>query len=91
MRRDAPWMEQLDERILEHLADEPWSSPAVMATYPGFRASTARLRERCAVLSDVGLAAPLYPGADAHELTAAGQRYLDGRLDASLLRAAADH
>ena len=76
-------MQQLDDRILEHLAEEPWSSPTVMAAHPDFRASRGRLAERCAVLASVELVAPI--GERTVEITQWGRLYLEGDLDAATL------
>lgn len=74
-------MQQLDERILEHIRDEGWSSPSVMATHHLFNyASEARIRERCRALSYADLLAPI--SGDMVELTTWGQLYLEGELDA---------
>lgn len=51
IRSTAAWMQQLDDRILEQLDSESWSSPSVMASRPEFRwASESRLRERIEML-----------------------------------------
>ena len=74
-------MQQLDERILEHLAEESWSSPSVMASRPEFRwASEARLRERCKMLGYAEFIAPI--AGEMVEITTWGQLYLAGELDA---------
>lgn len=70
----------LDDRILEHLNEESWSSPSVMASRPGFRASPSRIGERCRVLADAELVAFVYD--DAVEITSWGQLYLSGKIDA---------
>ncbi|MDZ7850080.1 MAG: hypothetical protein U5K70_04440 [Halodesulfurarchaeum sp.] len=46
MRRSAHWMEQVDERILEHLDSEGWGTPTMMAEAIEFTASTGRIGER---------------------------------------------
>lgn len=80
-RRSAGWTQQLDERILEHLAEEDWSSPTVMASRPEFRwASEARLRERCEMLIYAGFVYPL--AREMLEITTWGSLYLNGELDA---------
>lgn len=76
-------MQQLDDRILEHLAEESWSSPRVLAGHPDVHASEARIAERCRVLTSVELIAPLYERT--YEITVWGQRYLEGELDAATL------
>lgn len=71
----------LDERILEHLDEEDWSSPTLMSQVIRFDASRGRIRERCELLSQVGLAAPVVEDSWLYEITLDGQAYLDGRLD----------
>jgi hypothetical protein len=79
-------MHQLDERILEHLADDGWASPGTMGRHFRFTASEDRIEERCKVLADVGLIGPIYEGAPMYELTSLGYLYLAGDLDAASLR-----
>jgi hypothetical protein len=80
-RLDADWMQQLDERILEYLADEGWATPGILARDLGLRASRGRIRERCRALQYAGLAAPF--AGECYEVTTGGQRYLEGELDAA--------
>ncbi len=81
-------METLDERILEHLADEGWATARTMARCPGFETSESRLAERCHVLAHADLIAPLMDcrRADVWELTGRGVRYLRGEVDAESIR-----
>jgi len=74
-------MVTLDDRILEHLNEEPWSSPRVMNSLSDFRASQARLAERCRMLTYAGLVAPISD--DMYEITTWGMLYLDGEIDAA--------
>lgn len=85
MRRSADWMHQLDERIIEHLADTGWATPATMKHEFCFTASTDRIRERCRALQDAGLVAPVVRDSEMFELTVVGMLYLDGELDAGTL------
>jgi len=78
-------MHQLDERILEHLADDGWASPKTMNRGFRFTASEDRIRERCQELIDAGLIAPVYRDASTYELTTLGYLYLAGELDAESL------
>ncbi|ELZ05371.1 hypothetical protein C482_02436 [Natrialba chahannaoensis JCM 10990] len=71
----------LDERILEHLADDSWSSPLHISRVIKFDASRGRVSERCQLLSQVGLVAPIFEGSNMYEITREGQEYLDGKLD----------
>ncbi|MFH5798557.1 hypothetical protein [Haladaptatus sp. CMAA 1911] len=80
LRKSALWMEQLDDRILEHLSEESWSSPSVMESMPEFRASKDRINERCRVLADAELVAIVV--GDMVEITQWGMLYLDGGIDA---------
>jgi hypothetical protein len=73
-------MKQLDERILEHLDGEGWSTPATMASAKGFTASEGHIWERCQMLHYVGFIAPMY--ADMYDLTTDGKLYLQGEIDA---------
>lgn len=81
IRRTATWMEQLDDRILEHVREEDWSTPSIMASRPWFDASERRIRERCRMLADADLIAPI--SGDMVELTTWGLLYLDGEIDAA--------
>lgn len=85
MRRSADWMHQLDERIIEHLDDDGWATPATMAREFCFTASEERIEERCRALQDAGLVAPIMHDGDMFELTVVGMLYLDGELDAGTL------
>ena len=85
MRKSATWMHQLDERIIEHLDESGWASPATMSRSFRFTASEDRILERCEALVDCGLIAPIYEGASMFELTTIGYLYLDGDLDADTL------
>jgi len=74
---------KLDERILEHVDDEPWSSSRVMASLTGFQyASEGRLAERCRILSRIGFIASLH--GDAYEITGLGERSLASEVNAAL-------
>lgn len=82
IRRPAEWMCPLDERIVEFVAQEPLASPRLMASVFDFFASRDRIQERCKMLSDAGLIAPFSDDFEMYEVTGAGQRYLEGNLDA---------
>jgi len=79
-RKSVFWMKQLDERILEHLDREGWSTPSIMAKTRGFEASEGDIRERCLMLQYTGFLAPITSGM--YELTADGIQYLRGKIDA---------
>ena len=67
LRKTAAWMAQLDDRILEYIAEESWSSPAIMARSAEFSASEARLAECCRMLVYAGFLVPIH--AEMYELT----------------------
>jgi hypothetical protein len=79
-RRSAYWMKQLDERILEHLDQEGWATPSMMAQERGFSASEGHIWERCQMLYYIGFIAPMH--SDMYELTTDGKLYLEGKIDA---------
>ncbi len=74
-------MNLLDDRILEHLNENSWSSPGVIASKPDFRVSESRIKERCEMLVWSGLVAPIHQ--DIYEITIWGMRYLEGEIDAA--------
>lgn len=84
VRRTASWQQCIDDRILEHLRDESWSTPRYMARLQGVHATEAQVRERCRVLADTDLVAFLTDHEDLVELTTWGERYLDGEVDVDL-------
>lgn len=71
----------LDERILEHLSEDSWSTPRHMSQAVKLTASRGRVEERCQLLSQVGLVAPIFEDSNMYEITWEGQEYLDGELD----------
>ena len=73
-------MVQLDDRILERLDEDGWSSPSVLAADSEFDASEDRIRERCLCLADAELIAPI--ARRMYDITQWGQLYLEGELDA---------
>lgn len=73
-------MEQVDDRILEHIAEDGWSTPSVMASRPEFDATEGILSDRCKMLTYAGFLAPIH--GRTYELTTWGQLYLDGEIDA---------
>ncbi|QFU83369.1 hypothetical protein GCU68_12885 [Natronorubrum aibiense] len=81
-RKPARWMCTLDERILEHLSEDPWSTPKYMSRAIKLTASRGRVEERCLMLSQVGLIAPIFNDSNMYEITGEGEEYLDGELDA---------
>lgn len=87
VRKTGTWMRQLDERILEHLREEGWSSPGIMRSRQNFQClgtSEGAIAERCRVLTSAELVAPIH--GNMYELTTWGRLYLEGELDAEHLR-----
>ncbi len=62
----------LDERILEFVEEEPLSGPNLMASVMRFDAIERRIRERCRMLAQAGLVAPLMGDYQMYEITRAG-------------------
>lgn len=71
----------LDERILEYLEEDSWSTPRYMEQAMGFNASRGRIQERCRMLTQAGLVTPMFSDHHMYEITGRGQRYLEGELD----------
>lgn len=84
IRKTAKWQQALDERILEHLDDEPWSTPELMELVEGIDATAAQIRDRCRVLADVELVAVYMDKGWNVEITTLGLLYLNGEADIDL-------
>jgi len=74
-------MKREDERILEYLSKEGLSTPRLIAREAFKRVSKGHVRERLEILRYAGLVAKT--GLSSYEMSEAGERYLDGNLDAS--------
>jgi len=88
MRKTANWMQQVDERILELLNDEGWSTPWLISNHPRLDrmdASSNRIRERCRVLSQAGYIQPLSRRYKMYEIGVWGRLYLEGDVRADCL------
>ena len=84
----GPWMYTVDERILEHLAEESWASPSTMASEPEFQqldVDAGYVSQRCSRLIERELIVPIVKESDMYEITTWGLAYLRGDLDASCL------
>lgn len=81
-RQPAEWMCLLDERILENLQREGWSTAHIIERATTMNATRKRVAERLRMLTAAGLVAPIFEGSKMYELTGEGQRYLLGKLDA---------
>ena len=84
LRKTARWQQALDERILEHLDDEPWSTPELMEFVDGIDATPTQVRDRCRVLADADLVAIYLNQGWIVELTTLGRLYLKGEADIQL-------
>lgn len=85
IRRTAVWQESLDDRILEHLDEEPWSSPRHISSLPGIHATENQVRDRCCRLADVELVSWVdEQNLNLLEITTEGSLYLEGKVDLKL-------
>ena len=84
IRRNASWQERLDERILEVLDDESWSTPSVMVLDVPIEATKAQIQDRCKVLADAGLIAIEPDDGWMIHLKTRGKLYLEGEVDIDL-------
>jgi len=83
VRRSSSWMQQLDERLLELIDEEGWTSSEVASSRPEFDGiSRGRIQERLDALTNAGFVGPIFEGSDMYELDTPGQLYLKGRLNA---------
>jgi hypothetical protein len=83
-RRAASWQRSVDDRILELLAEESYSTPSVMELEPYIHATETQIRERCMVLADADLVGIDIKDGWRVELTTRGRLYLDGEADVEL-------
>lgn len=81
IRRSASWQEQLDERILEVLDEEPWSTPELLTVEVPLDATDNQVRDRCKRLADAELIDVDLDDGWRLELTKLGKRYLEGETD----------
>ncbi|RDZ49817.1 repressor phrH2 [Haloferax sp. Atlit-4N] len=88
MRKSGDWMTIWDDRILEHLLGKGWESPAEIHDKVGDEVTLRQVKKRCRVLCNAGLLAPCINDADADmfEITIWGQLYLEGEVNAALIR-----
>ena len=81
IRRNASWQERLDERILEALNEEPWSTPDLLAIEVPLDVTENQIRDRCKRLADAeAIDVDLEDGWRV-ELTGLGKRYLECETD----------
>jgi predicted transcriptional regulator len=83
MRLDADWMSRADDRILEYLSEAGPATPKGMVESGRVRFSRQHVNHRCKTLVAYDLAVHL--GNGVYDITAEGEQYLSGDLDAETL------
>jgi hypothetical protein len=81
VRKTARWQWGLDDRILEHLNDESYSTASIIANLEGIHATENQVQERCEILAEAELVAFITEDQDLIELTTWGKQYLEGDMD----------
>lgn len=81
MRRNAYWMKQEDDRILETVDNNGWGGPSILGEEPDIDISEGHIEERLLFFWYAGLVAPVWEGA--YEIISEGRLYLQGQLGAS--------
>ena len=85
VRRQARFITDLDERILEYLDGESWAIPEEIAAMPSISASPAAIQERLRWLASIDFVAFTYgSNSDMVEITTDGILYLEGEVDSRL-------
>ena len=84
MRKSADWMTIWDDRLLEILQVEGPSSPTPLSDHDYIHVNKSTVSRRLRRLSDHGLVQHL--GNGVYSVTAKGEEYLDGDLDAAELK-----
>ena len=69
LRRPGAWQIEPDERLLELLRGEGWTSPETLAAKPNVHLTTWMVERRLRMLADAGLVAPLDRDYDLYYLT----------------------
>ena len=85
IRKTARWQQSVDDRILEYLRDETWSTPEYLADVPGIHANEDTVAKRCRILAEVNLLEYVIEDMKLVELTTRGEQYLEGKVDVELL------
>lgn len=80
MRKNAYWMKQQDDRILEYLEEEGWATPSVIASQACIDISEGHVHDRLLMLWYVDFVSSIH--GDMFEITTDGMLYLEGRVDA---------
>ena len=79
-RKSADWMIQLDERILEKIETDGWTTPGMLAKNSKFPEYEGVISDRCDRLHYVGFIEPFH--GKMYDLTVEGRLYLQGEIDA---------
>jgi len=79
-RKSADWMLKLDERILEQVEADGWTTPGMLVRKPEFPEYEGVISDRCKRLYYVGFIEPIH--GEMYDLTIEGRLYLQGELDA---------
>ncbi|WP_240452037.1 hypothetical protein [Halostella salina] len=79
-RKSADWMLALDERILEQIEADGWTTPGLLSKDPKFPEYEGVISDRCKRLHYAELLDPIHN--EMYEITVEGRLYLKGELDA---------
>lgn len=82
VRQPGNWMQALDERILEYLAEDSAATPHTIARSRRRPVSTRRIHERLRVLAQAGYVEPFTNDYELYSLTTWGRLYLEGEVHA---------
>jgi hypothetical protein len=83
-RRSGNWQKKVDDRILELLKSESWSTPSVMELEPHIHATEKQIQARCLQLADAELVGLSITEGWKVEITTKGLQYLEGEVDVRL-------
>lgn len=84
MRKTARWQIEPDERILESLREEGWTSARTLARKPNIWLPHREVKRRLRMLADGELVVPSTPDFDLYHITTDGVLYLEGNRDQAL-------
>jgi len=88
MRQSAEWMQLIDDRILEIVAEFEPATSGLIHQKLRLTVSSKQVQERCRILANAGLLEPFIDSkqADMWEMSIWGSLYLEGELNADLRR-----
>ena len=91
VRRQAPYLCCLDERILEYLDGKSYAVPEEIVAVRNIEASPARVRERLRWLGSIDFVHFIRgEGSNVVEITTDGKLYLKGEIDSRLRQPSKD-